>query len=41
MGIEPVSGCLFCASTLFGIDMPVSPGLGGEIGFSYATLARK
>jgi hypothetical protein len=41
MGIELVSACVFCASMLLGMDLPPRPGLGAELGFSYATLARR
>ena len=41
MGIDLVSACVFCAGMLLGTDLPPRPGLGGELGFSYATLARR
>jgi hypothetical protein len=41
MGIELIGACIYCASVLFGVDMPLRPGLGAELGFSYSTLARK
>ena len=41
MGIDLVSACVFCAGMLLGTDLSPRPGLGGELGFSYATLARR
>lgn len=41
MGIDLVSACVFCAGMLLGTDMSPRPGLGGELGFSYATMARR
>jgi hypothetical protein len=41
MGIELVNACVFCAAMLFGTDLPVAPGLGAEMGFSYSTFSRK
>lgn len=41
MGTELLSACIFCAATLFGRELSVLPGLGAEIGLSYATLARE
>jgi hypothetical protein len=41
VGIDLVSACVFCAGMLLGTDLPPRPGLGGEVGFSYSTLARR
>ena len=41
MGIDLVSACVFCAGMLLGTGMSPRPGLAGELGFSYATLARR
>jgi hypothetical protein len=41
MGTDLVSACIFCAGMLLGIDLTPRPGLGGEMGFSYATMARR
>jgi len=41
MGIDLVSACVFCAGMLLGTEMSPRPGLAGELGFSYATLARR
>jgi hypothetical protein len=41
MGIDLVSACVFCAGMLLGTELSPRPGLGGELGFSYATLARR
>ena len=41
MGTDLVSACVFCAGMLLGVDLAPRAGLGGEIGFSYATLARR
>ncbi len=41
MGIDLVNACVFCAGMLFGTDLPVAPGLGAEMGFSYSTFSRK
>ncbi len=41
MGTDLVSACVFCAGLLFGSDRPPLPGVGAEIGFSYATLRRR
>ncbi|MGH9365209.1 MAG: hypothetical protein ACRD1B_08110 [Thermoanaerobaculia bacterium] len=40
MGTELLNACIFCTATLFGRELSVPPGLGAEIGISYATLAR-
>lgn len=41
MGTELVSACIFCAGLLLGSDLRPRDGLGAELGFSYATLARR
>lgn len=41
MGPDLVSACIYCAGMLLGMDLVPRPGLGAEIGFSYATLARR
>jgi hypothetical protein len=41
MGPELVGACVFCAGLLLGMDLAPYPGLTGEMGFSYATLARR
>ncbi len=41
MGTDLVSACIFCAGMLLGMDLEPRSGLGGELGFSYATLARR
>ena len=41
MGIDLVSACMFCAGMLLGTELSPRPGLAGELGFSYATLARR
>jgi hypothetical protein len=41
VGIDLVSACVFCAGMLLGTELPPRPGLGGDLGFSYATLARR
>jgi hypothetical protein len=41
MGTDLLSACVFCAATLLGRELSVSPGLGAEIGLSYTTLARR
>jgi hypothetical protein len=41
MGPDLVSACIFCAGMLLGMDLPPRNGLGAELGFSYATLARR
>ncbi|MEP6994774.1 MAG: hypothetical protein ABI968_09660 [Acidobacteriota bacterium] len=41
MGSDLVSACIFCAGLLLGYDLSPRPGLSAEIGFSYATLARR
>lgn len=41
MGSDLVSACIFCAGLLLGQDLAPRPGLSADIGFSYATLARR
>jgi len=41
MGSDLVSACIFCAGWLLGMDLAPPPGLTGQMGFSYATLARR
>src|SRR6266540_1052073 len=41
MGSDLVSACVFCAGLLLGVDLPPAPGLQVEVGFSYATAARR
>lgn len=41
MGSDLVSACVFCGSMLFGYNLEPRPGLSADIGFSYATLARR
>src|ERR1700757_1915172 len=41
MGGDLVSACVFCAGLLLGIDLPPPPGYAVEVGFSYATSARR
>src|SRR5215471_10931308 len=41
MGSDLVSACIFCAGLLLGHDLTPRPGFSGEMGFSYATLARR
>ena len=41
MGIDLVSACVFCAGMLLGTELMPRPGLGGDLGFSYATMARR
>ncbi len=41
MGIDLVSACVFCAGMILGTDLSPRPGLGGDVGFSYSTLARR
>jgi len=41
MGSDLVSACIFCGALLFGNDFAPRPGLSAQIGFSYATLARR
>jgi hypothetical protein len=41
MGSDLVSACIFCGALLLGSPLPPAPGLSSEMGFSYATLARR
>src|SRR6266545_1458584 len=41
MGVDLVSACVFCAGLLLGVDLPPAPELQVEVGFSYATAARR
>jgi len=41
LGPDLVNACIFCAGMLLGLDMTPRNGLGAELGFSYATLARR
>lgn len=41
MGSDLVSACIFCAGLLLGNDLAPRPGLSSDVGFSYATLARR
>jgi hypothetical protein len=41
LGPDLVNACIFCAGMLLGIDLAPRNGLGAELGFSYATLARR
>lgn len=41
MGSDLVSACVFCAGFLLGMELPPPPGYGAEVGFSYATAARR
>lgn len=41
MGTDLVSACIFCAALLLGNDLSPRPGLSADVGFSYATLARR
>jgi hypothetical protein len=41
MGSDLVSACVFCAGILLGMELPPPPGYNTEIGFSYATAARR
>ena len=41
MGTDLVSACIFCAGWLLGMDLAPRDGLGGQMGFSYATMARR
>ena len=41
MGSDLVSACIYCAGMLLGMDLVPRTGLGADIGFSYATLARR
>ncbi len=41
MGNDLVSACVFCAGLILGMDLPPPPGYNAEVGFSYATAARR
>lgn len=41
MGPDLVSACIYCAGMLLGMDLSPRMGLSTDIGFSYATLARR
>jgi len=41
LGPDLVNACIFCAGMLLGMDLQPRNGLGAELGFSYATLARR
>ena len=41
MGSDLVSACVFCAGILLGMELPPPPGYATEVGFSYATAARR
>src|SRR5215831_11631989 len=41
MGTDLVSACVFCAGLLLGAELPPPPGYHTEVGFSYATAARR
>src|SRR6202162_4854913 len=41
MGSDLVSACVFCAGLLFGAELPPPAGYHTEVGFSYATSARR
>ena len=41
MGTDLVSACIFCAGLLLGMDLTPRDGLSGQMGFSYATMARR
>lgn len=41
MGTDLVSACIFCAALMLGNDLSPRPGLSADVGFSYATLARR
>ncbi len=41
MGTDLLSACVFCAGLLLGSDLPPPPGYHAEVGFSYATAARR
>ena len=41
MGTDLVSACIFCAGWLLGMDLTPRDGLSGQMGFSYATMARR
>ena len=41
MGNDLLSACIFCAGLLLGTNLPPPPGYHAEVGFSYATAARR
>jgi hypothetical protein len=41
MGTDLVSACIFCAGWLLGMDLTPRDGLSGQMGFAYATMARR
>src|ERR1700687_601368 len=41
MGSDLVSACVFCAGVLLGMELPPASGYHAEVGFSYATAARR
>jgi hypothetical protein len=41
MGTDLVSACIFCAGWLLGMDLAPRDGLSAQMGFSYATMARR
>jgi hypothetical protein len=41
MGTDLVSACIFCAGWLLGMDLTPRAGVSGQMGFSYATMARR
>jgi hypothetical protein len=41
MGTDLVSACVFCAGLLLGLELPPPAGYHVEVGFSYATAARR
>ena len=41
MGSDLVSACVFCAGILLGMELAPPPGYHAEVGFSYATAARR
>ncbi len=41
MGSDLVSACVFCAGLLLGMELPPPAGYHAEMGFSYATAARR
>ena len=41
MGSDLVSACVFCAGLLLGMELPPPAGYHAEVGFAYATAARR
>src|SRR5262245_12639444 len=41
MGTDLVSACVFCAGLFLGSELKPRDGFGVDVGFSYATLARR